>query len=70
MANQLNIDLKDKWVTVKDREKKFFCTDGFGCSPSTNGSTIFGYYEDADQDKEGRKLIQCISGYTVTGLAK
>ena len=69
MANQLNIDLKDKTVKVKGREKNFYCKDGFGCSPITNGIKILGYYE-GELNSKGEPYLEYISGYEVTELVK
>lgn len=68
MANALKIDLKDKWVNIKGREKKFLCKDGSGCSPTTMGIQIYGYYE-GELNSQGKPYMENVSGYTVTGLA-
>jgi len=66
MANNLKIELKDKWV--KARGKEFFCMDGFGCSPQTNGNKILGYFK-GEVNSKGEPYLEYISGYEVTELA-
>ena len=65
MANNINAELKDRVVVVKGHKKGFMCRDGFGCSPHTNGSSIYGYYLPATLNSEGKEIWECISGYTV-----
>lgn len=66
MSNALRIDLTDKIVRVsmkylksaeliRDKDTKpdnrFICEAGFGCSPITNGQTIYGrWLFDNEQD--------------------
>ena len=49
--NSLGIDLKDKIVIVKsncfkgtEKERRFKCSGGFGCSPITAGTAVFGKF--------------------------
>lgn len=58
MANNLNMELKDRWVLLKKDYFKeglnplnnfFFCENGFGTSPNTSGYKIFGHFQDGEQ---------------------
>ncbi len=67
MSNSLRIDLKGKTVLLnksnfkEGTDLRFKCEDGFGCSPRTNGTTIYGkWVSDNLQDK--------ISGYDVESI--
>ena len=51
MANALNIELKDKLITVKQGALKsefenmhFLCLSGFGCNADTSGTKVFGVF--------------------------
>jgi len=68
MANNLGINLKDKKVIA--RGKVFECKDGFGCSPETSGSKIFGNWEGepVEKDRNGIDIWDVISGYEVKGI--
>lgn len=71
MANNLNLDLKDKKVRIRGNKKIFLCRDGFGCSPLTNGSSIYGVYiDDIRHDKNGKEIWECITGYIVESIVE
>ena len=70
MANNLNIELEDKWVLLKkgyfregvnQLENFFFCESGFGTSPNTSGDAIFGHFQDGEEVR--------IEGYDIERLA-
>lgn len=69
MSNALNIELKGKTVIMKSLsgtkagDMRFLCEDGFGCSPNTNGTKIFGRWLT-----DGTKGV--VNGYTVEKLAE
>lgn len=68
--NNLNIDVENKWVVLKKgyfkaefkpEENPFYCEDGFGTSPDTAGTAIFGKYLDGEKAR--------ISGLEISRLA-
>lgn len=70
MGNSLNIDLKNKWVVLKQEffkkglkaeENLFFCENGFGCNSYTSGTAVFGKFQDNEEAR--------ISGYDIDRLA-
>jgi hypothetical protein len=70
MANNLNIELKGKWVLlnkeyfnkeVNPLDNFFLCLSGFGTSPSTSGYAIFGHFQDGEEAR--------IEGYDIERLA-
>ena len=69
MANSLNINLTGKYVVLKSPdyigtlpERVFLCEDGFGCSPVTSGSRIYGKFVSDGED-------DCVRGCDVERLA-
>ena len=66
--NHLNLNLKDMTVIMdkkhyKDKTNEFICKSGFGCSPNTNGTKIFGrWLSDNTED--------CVRGEFVKALKK
>lgn len=70
MANNLNQELKGKFVVLKaaaykgDKLKRiFFCKDGFGTSSKTTGSAIFGCFVSDGEDCK-------VGGYEVERFAR
>jgi hypothetical protein len=69
MANSLNIELEEKTIVLDPKkykgdvkERLFKCTDGFGCSPNTRGTAIYGIFLS---DKSNAR----ISGFDILRLA-
>ncbi len=68
--NYVHQELEGKVVSVnkkkfdkkyhKDIEQGFMCEAGFGCSPNTNGESIYGYWiATKEQDKiSGRDVLE------------
>ncbi len=72
--NSLDIDLKDKIVIVKskcfkgtEKERRFKCLKGFGCSPATTGTAVWGrFLIDGEECRiEGTQIEKL---YVDTGL--
>ncbi|MBI2047169.1 hypothetical protein HYT26_03335 [Candidatus Pacearchaeota archaeon] len=70
MANNLNQELKGKFVVLKaaaykgDKLKRiFFCEEGFGTSSKTGGTAIFGYFVSDGEDCK-------IGGYEIERFAR
>ena len=67
MSNKLKLDLESKIVLVKKElfregtDLRFLCEGGFGCSPLTNGTKIYGKWVS---DNTG----DCIGGYDIDRL--
>ena len=70
MGNNLNADLKGKWVVLektyfkkgmKAEENLFFCENGFGTSIQTMGNAVFGHFQDGEECR--------IEGYDIRRFA-
>ena len=70
MGNNLNIDLKGKWIVlektyfkdgIKAEDNLFFCESGFGTSSQTMGNAVFGKFQDGEECR--------IEGYEIERLA-
>ncbi len=70
MANALKQELAGKTVILSrkyykgtEEDRAFVCEDGFGVSPNTGGTAIFGHFV-----KDGEKCR--VEGYEIEKLAK
>ncbi|HLD37022.1 MAG TPA: hypothetical protein VJA86_00325 [Candidatus Nanoarchaeia archaeon] len=79
MANNLNQELEGKFVVLKAEEygkdqlkRIFFCRGGFGTSPKTSGSAIFGYFvfDGEDCRVEGYEIERFATGGEVEEAEK
>lgn len=53
-------DLKGKVVKVEGQANTFTCESGFGCSPKTNGSKIFGKWSNGESGVIRREFVESI----------
>lgn len=67
--NNLHLELEGKTVLVLSKylkpevkDRRFLCEGGFGCSPITNGETIYGkWIADGEKDSIRGRWVESLS---------
>lgn len=82
MANSLNIELENRVVILEDifpapyntiEERAFIVTGGFGTSPRTNGTALFGkwaagQYKGEEERRDGYDVLRLATDEEITSF--